>query len=93
MDKLEKMKMMDKMLRELEDIINSETSLLKKISQLEADNINLGNSFLDKKLPDIHGKIDEALEEVVAVNATFAELREKFVNDNRLNEVLEGGNP
>ena len=41
MDKLEKKRMMEKMLRELEDILNSQTSLLKKIAQLEAENINL----------------------------------------------------
>ncbi len=56
MDKIEKMHMMDKMIRELEDITNSQTSLLKKISQIEAENINLGNSILEKKLPDIHEK-------------------------------------
>ncbi|MEO5888658.1 MAG: hypothetical protein ABIQ31_00335 [Ferruginibacter sp.] len=88
MDKIEKMHMMDKMLRELEDITNSQTSLLKKIAQLEADNINLGNTLLDKRLPDIHEKIDQGLIEVTAVNAEFAEVREKFVNDNKLNEVL-----
>ncbi len=92
MDKIEKMHMMDKMLRELEDITNSQTSLLKKISQLEVDNINLGNALLDKKLPDIHEKVDQALEEVAAVNKEFAEVREKFVNDNKLNEVLPEAN-
>lgn len=80
--------MMDKMLRELEDITNSQTSLLKKIAQLEADNINLGNSLLDKKLPDIHGKIDEALIEVTALNTEFEAVRNKFVDDNKLSEVL-----
>ena len=88
MDKIEKMHMMDKMLLELDDITNSQTSLLKKIAQLEADNINLGNTLLDKRLPDIHEKIDEALVEVTAVNNEFAEVRNKFVDDNKLNEVL-----
>ncbi|MEJ7586130.1 MAG: hypothetical protein WKI04_01085 [Ferruginibacter sp.] len=88
MDKIEKMHMMDKMLRELEDITNSQTSLLKKIAQLEADNINLGNTLLDKRLPDIHEKIDEALVEVTAVNTEFAQVREKFVTDNKLEEIL-----
>ncbi|CAN5474150.1 hypothetical protein BH11BAC3_BH11BAC3_47890 [soil metagenome] len=92
MDKVEKMHMMDKMLRELEDITNSQTSLLKKISQLEVDNINLGNALLDKKLPDIHEKVDQALEEVTAVNKEFTAVREKFVNDNKLNEVLPEAN-
>ncbi len=88
MEKIEKMHMMDKMLRELDDITNSQTSLLKKISQLEADNINLGNGLLDKRLPDIHEKVDLALTEVTAVSKEFLEAREKFVNDNKLNEVL-----
>lgn len=88
MDKVEKMHMMDKMIRELEDITNSQTSLLKKLAQLEADNINLGNSLLDKRLPDIHEKIDEALTEVTKVREEFTEVREKFVKDNKLDEVL-----
>lgn len=88
MDKIEKMHMMDKMIRELADIINSQTSLLKKISQLEADNINLGNSLLEKKLPDIHEKVDAALNEATAVQADFTEARDKFVSDNNLDEVL-----
>lgn len=88
MDKIEKMHMMDKMIRELEDITNSQTSLLKKITQLEAENINLGNSLLDKRIPDIHGKVDEALTEIKAVAEEFTEVRDKFVKDNKLDEVL-----
>lgn len=88
MDKIEKMHMMDKMVRELEDVKNSETSLLKKITQLEADNINLGNTILEKKLPDIHEKVDEALTEVTALQGEFVEARDKFVKDNKLDEVL-----
>ena len=92
MEKIDKMHMMDKMLRELEDITNSQTSLLKKIAQLEADNINLGNTLLDKRLPDIHGKVDEALTEVTTVQTEFSEARDKFVSDNKLNEVLPEAN-
>lgn len=88
MDKVEKRHMMDKMIRELEDITNTQTSLLKKISQLEADNINLGNNLLEKRLPDIHGKVDEALTEVQAVRSEFTEARDKFVSDNKLDEIL-----
>lgn len=92
MEKIDKMHMMDKMLRELQDITNSQTSLLKKIAQLEADNINLGNTLLDKRLPDIHGKVDEALTEVTAVQAEFSEARDKFVKDNKLDQVLPEAN-
>jgi ElaB/YqjD/DUF883 family membrane-anchored ribosome-binding protein len=88
MDKIEKMHMMDKMHRELEDISKSQTSLLKKITQLEADNINLGDRVLEKKLPDIHASIDEGLTAVNALQTEFTDARDKFVKDNRLDEVL-----
>lgn len=92
MEKIEKMKMMDKMLRELEDINNSQTALLKKIAQLEADNINLGNTLLDKKLPDIHEKIDAALTEADEVSKEFGLIRDKFVTDNKLMELISAVN-
>ncbi len=88
MDKIEKMHMMDKMVRELQDVTNSQTSLLKKVAQLEADNINLGNTVLEKRLPDIHEKIDQALTEAAALQTEFSAIRDKFVTDNKLNEVL-----
>ena len=88
MDKIAKMHMMEKMLRELEDITNSQTSLLKKIAQLEADNINLGNTHLEKRLPDIHEKVDQALSEVNSLLGEFEEMKDKFVKDNKLDEVL-----
>ena len=88
MEKIEKLRMMDKMLRELEDISNSQTSLLKKVAQLEAENINLGNRLLEKQLPEIHSKADEALTAAAAVQAEFNEVKDKFIKDNKLDEVL-----
>ena len=88
MDKTEKLHLMDKMIRELQDISNTQTSLLKKISQIEAENINLGNSLLDKKLPDIHSKVDDGVNELATLQADFKEARDKFVKDNNLGEAL-----
>ena len=88
MENTAKLHMMEKMLRELQDITNSQTSLLKKIAQLEAENINLGNRHLEKRLPDIHEKVDESLTEVADLLEEFTELKNKFVLDNKLDEVL-----
>jgi len=88
MEKLDKKHLMDKMMRELEDILNSQTSLLKKISQLEADNINLGNTQLEKRLPDIHGKVDDGISEIAIIIEEFTAARNKFVGDNKLDEAL-----
>jgi hypothetical protein len=87
MDKREKGVVMEKMLRELDDVVNSQTSLLKKITQLEAENINLGNSLLDKHLPEIHSKIDETLHEVNVLQSAFSESKDKFIKDNKLDEA------
>lgn len=88
MDKPEKKHLMEKMVRELEDILNSQTSLLKKIAQLEAENINLGNSILEKRLPDIHGKVDDGITEIAVVVEEFTAAKNKFITDNKLDEVL-----
>lgn len=87
MDNREKLAMMDKILRELEDLTNSQTSVVKKIGQIEAENINLGDRYLDDKLPEIFEHADDALKEATAIQAEYTELREKFVKDNKLDET------
>ncbi|MEJ7682295.1 MAG: hypothetical protein WKG06_31480 [Segetibacter sp.] len=48
MEKLQKLELMDKILRELDDLKNSQTAVLKKLAQIEADNITLGVGLLEK---------------------------------------------
>ena len=86
MDNREKLAVMDKILRELEDLTNSQTSVLKKIGQIEAENINLGDKYLNDKLPDVFEHADDALKEATVIQSEYAELREKFVKDNKLDE-------
>lgn len=84
MDKLEKMDMMDKILREFEDLRNSQTSVLKKISKIEADNINLGVKLLEEKLTDIFFAVDTNLNLVSELEEQFQEYRDKFYKDNNI---------
>ena len=87
MDKLEKLSLMDKILRELDDLKNSQTSVLKKLTQIEADNINLGVSLLDKKLPDLHEEVDSSVTIVTSLLDEFQEHRNKFYTDNKLGDL------
>lgn len=87
MDKREKLGSMEKMIRELDDIVNSQTSLLKKITQLEAENINLGINLLEKKLPEIHSKADETLTAASQLVEEFTVVKDKFIKDNKLDEL------
>ena len=87
MDKLEKLALMDKVLRELDDLKNSQTSVLKKLAQIEADNINLGVGLLDKKLPDLHEEVDSGVSIITALLDEFQEHRNKFFADNKLGDL------
>ena len=90
MNNSEKLATMDKIIRELEDISNSSTALLKKVAQVETENINLGNKLLEDKLPDLHEKIDEMVTESTALIADFTEVRDKFYSDNNMGAAPEG---
>jgi hypothetical protein len=87
MEKLEKLALMDKVLRELDDLKNSQTSILKKLSQIEADNINLGEGLLDEKLPDIHEEVDSSITIITDLIENFKEKRNKFYGDNKLDSL------
>jgi hypothetical protein len=84
MQNTEKLALMDKVLRELDDLKNSQTSILKKLSQIEADNINLGVSLLDEKLPDIHEEVDSSITIISDVTEKFKEQRDKFYSENNM---------
>jgi hypothetical protein len=87
MQPLEQLRMMEKIVRELDDLQNSQTSVLKKISQIEADNINLGNAELEKKLARIFEDINANLELVKDLYSSFSQETEEFKNNNNLEEA------
>jgi hypothetical protein len=87
MEKLQKLALMDKVLRELDDLKNSQTSILKKLSQIEADNINLGAGVLDDKLPDIHEEVDSGIAIISELFEQLTEERNKFYSDNKLDSL------
>lgn len=86
---LEKWELMKKITRELEDILNSQTAVLKKIAQVEAENINLGNTALEKSMAEIYNKVSQNLELVSALSSSFSAETDKFETDNKLDELLD----
>jgi hypothetical protein len=83
MDPKQQLALMDKIIRELDDLKNSQTSILKKIAQIEADNINLEVGILSDGLPDLHEEVDNGLEKVSQLQEQFAEYRNKYERDNQ----------
>ncbi len=87
MDKREKLEVMEKIVRELDDLVNSQTAILKKVAQIEAENINHGNRLLEKQLPDIYASSEETLNAATSIMEEFTAARDKFIKDNKLDEV------
>jgi len=82
----QQLELMNKILRELEDLRNSQTSVLKKISQIEADNINLGSDLLNDGLPGIHEEVDDAVSKITSLIEPFTEYRNEFEKNNPIAE-------
>jgi len=83
MDPRQQLALMDKIIRELDDLKNSQTSVLKKIAQIEADNINLSIGILSDGLPDLHEEVDHGLQKVSELQENFTEYRNKYEGDNQ----------
>ena len=88
MDNRQKLELMNKLLREIDDLKNSQTSVLKKVAQIEAENINLGDQSLDKFLPEIHSEADASLEQISGLYDAFASACDAFEKKHPLPEVV-----
>jgi hypothetical protein len=82
----QQVELMNKIIRELEDLRNSQTSVLKKISQIEADNINLGSDLLNDGLPAIHEEVDDAVSKINSLIEPFTEYKNEFEKANPVSE-------
>jgi hypothetical protein len=89
MDNLQKLELMDKIIRELDDLKSSQTSVLKKIGQIEADNINLDAKILNEKLPTIYENVDTNVKLVTGLHDDFIAHREKFFTDKNLSAIVD----
>ena len=77
-----KFDMMQKVSRELDDLKNSQEAIIKKVSQIEAHNIELNDSNLDEILSVIHEGIADNLAKVAETATAFQEKTNQFAAEN-----------
>ncbi|MCE7067692.1 hypothetical protein [Dyadobacter sp. CY326] len=88
MDKIEKFKTMEKILREIEDLKNSETAVIKKIGQIETENMNVNVENLDKSLNEIYDGVYKNLQQVEELHTTFTETVADFREKNNITDEM-----
>ena len=79
--------LMDKIVRQLDDVKNSQTAVLKKLAQIEVDNMNLSSDLLSDALPTMHSGIDDSIQKLKVVLETFKEQKMEFESKNRPSEA------
>jgi hypothetical protein len=89
MDTLKKFELMEKIVRELEDLQHSQQAIIQKIGKIEVDNIELGDKKLDKDLPDMHQRVADNLDSIVDILAYFADKTQNFGNKNNVEALKE----
>lgn len=89
MDKRQKLEAIEKVLRELEDVKNSQTSLLKKIAQLETENINIGITVIEEDLDTLHEHTDSQLKRISDLTEKLQDYTDDFKKKNKLDLTEE----
>jgi len=89
MDKVQKLELMDKVQRELKDLEQSQTAVLKKVSQIAAHNITLSAELLDQSLPDLQESIDANVTAISEISEAFEAYRNKFFADNKMGTQVD----
>jgi hypothetical protein len=82
MDMKSKFDLMQKVSRELDDLKNSQESIIKKLTQIEAHNIELSDNTLDEVLSEIHENIANSLAKVEETASAFQEKTSQFAAEN-----------
>jgi len=89
MNTLKKFELMEKIVRELEDLQNSQQALIQKIGKIEVDNMELSDSRLEKDLPDMHQRLADNLDTIVKVLEYFADKTQNFGDQNNVDALKQ----
>lgn len=89
METLKKFELMEKIVRELEDLQHSQQAIIQKIGKIEVDNIELGDKKLEQDLPDMHQRVADNLDTIVGILDYFANKTEKFGDKNNIDALKE----
>src|SRR5690606_36235208 len=89
MDKLKKFELMEKIVRELEDLKRSEQAVLEKVGKIEVDNIERGDSRLEKVLPDIFQRTAENTDAIDELLNAFSDKTDDFAAKNNVDQLRQ----
>lgn len=89
MNNLKKFELMEKIVRQLQDIQHSQQAIIEKVGRVEIDNFDLNDKNLAKTLPDIHQRTADNFDSINALLEGFSEKTESFGEMNNIDKLRE----
>lgn len=89
MDKLKKFELMEKIVRQMQDLKNSQQAIIEKVGKLEVDNFDLNDKNLAKVLSDIHQRTADNFDSINELLNGFSDKTENFGEKNNVDKLKE----
>lgn len=89
MDKLKKFELMEKIVRQLQDLQHSQQAIIEKVGKIEVDNFEVNDKNLDKVLSDIHQRTADDFDAINALIDGFSNKTESFGEKNNIDKLKE----
>jgi len=89
MDKLKKYELMEKIVRQMEDLKNSQQAIIEKVGKLEVDNFDLNDKLLEKTLSDIHQRTADNFDSITELLENFSSKKDNFGEKNDVDKLRQ----
>src|SRR5690606_1449808 len=89
MDKLKKYELMEKIVRQMEDLKNSQQAIIEKVGKLEVDNFDLNDKLLEKTLSDIHQRTADNFDSITELLESFSNKKDSFGEKNDVDRLRQ----
>lgn len=89
MDKLKKFELMEKIVRQLQDLKNSQQAIIEKVGKLEVDNFDLNDKNLAKVLSDMHQRTADNFDSINELLNGFSDKTENFGEKNNVDKLKQ----
>lgn len=89
MDKLKKFELMEKIVRQMQDLKNSQQAIIEKVGKLEVDNFDLNDKNLARVLSDIHQRTADNFDSINELLNGFSDKTENFGEKNNVDKLKE----
>lgn len=87
MNNLKKFELMEKIVRQLQDIQHSQQAIIEKVGKVEIDNFDLNDKNLAKVLSDIHQRTADNFDSINTLLDGFSEKTDTFGEKNNVEKL------